>query len=184
MRGYSAAWVSFGMISSILLASCAAECSGNRTRLRPLPGDLPRLSGCLMECTQMTFARKVQLRDTRDIRLQDSTDGGLGQYCWSTEIKCNVGEIFQRAFVVLPLHASPLSPESVTVRWANAALPVDTTDITIPDSCGLRYDVSEHFGPGRRLDSFCVEVIRQQDVQVPKCPPFLVTFWQRSVTQI
>ncbi|XP_077353401.1 uncharacterized protein LOC144002242 [Festucalex cinctus] len=184
MRRYLAAWVSFCVLSSFPRASRAVECSGKKTLLQPLPSPLPQLTDCLRECTDMTFARKVQLRDERNIRIQDSIQGDLGEYCWSTKIKCNVDESFQHAFVVLPIHRSAVTPEPVEVRWAVNALHTHTDPITVPDACGLRYDVSEHFGPGRRADLFCVEVVGQQDSPLLTCPPYLVTFWERSPTPI
>lgn len=75
MTGYLAAWVSFWVLFSFLRASRASECSGKETLLRPLPSVLPQLTDCLMECTEMTYARKAQLQDKRSVRIQDSTEG-------------------------------------------------------------------------------------------------------------
>ncbi|XP_077398994.1 uncharacterized protein LOC144034240 [Vanacampus margaritifer] len=185
MRAYLAAWMSFCVQSSFLRASRAVECSGKETLLQPLSSPLPQLTDCLKECTEMTYAREVQRQDHRNVRIEDSTQGDLGEYCWATTIKCNVHESFQHAFVVLPIHTSAVTPEALEVRWAANALNAHTDPITVPDACGLRYDVSEHFGPGRRVDSFCVEVVGQRDSPATlRCPPYLVTYWQRSPTPI
>lgn len=142
-----------------------------------------------MECTGMTYIKKLQLQDNHNIRLKDSTEGDLGEYCWSMELKCTIGESFRRAFVVLPVDVSSVGHEMLEVK---ATAPTNTTLLahrspsTIADNCGLRYDVTQHFSAEQAGASFCIQVTAQEDVlgdKVLKCPPYLVTFWQRNPKQ-
>lgn len=189
MSGYFTVWVSFGILSPFLLAVGEAKCSEKETLLKPIPNTVTQLTDCLMECTGMTYIKKLQLQDYHNIRLKDSTEGDLGEYCWSTELKCTIGESFQNAYVVLPVDVSVVGHEMLEV---NATAPTATTldphnsPTTIAENCGLRYDVTQYFSTEDPGTSFCVQVIAQEDVlgdKVLKCPPFLVTFWQRNPNQ-
>ncbi|XP_056288592.1 uncharacterized protein LOC130205328 isoform X2 [Pseudoliparis swirei] len=133
----------------------------------------------------MTF-KKLQLRNNHNIRLQDSTEGELGEYCWSTELQCTIGESFQRAYVVLPVDITTVAHEQLEVRatdqTAATLLLAHDNPTTVADTCGLRYDVTPRFTTERAGTSFCIQVVAQDDVlgdRVLRCPPFLVTFWQR-----
>lgn len=115
--------------------------------------------------------------------------GDLGEYCWSTELKCTIGEGFQHAYVVLPVDVSAVRHEMLEVK---ATVPAATTlqahnsPTTIAENCGLRYDVTQHFSTEGAGASFCVQVVAQEDVlgdKVLKCPPYLVTFWERNPNQ-
>lgn len=181
-------------VGPLLPAAGAHECTGKVQGVRPIPSTVTQRTDCLMECTGMTYINKMQLQDQRNIRFQDSTEGDLGEYCWSTDIKCNVGERFEHAFVVVPVDASaagPLevrstSPPTPTTTTTTAALQQHSFPSTIADNCGLRYDVTQHFSSGSSGTSFCVQVVNQQDAlgdSVLKCPPFLASFWQRSPNQ-
>ncbi|KAF1377658.1 hypothetical protein PFLUV_G00203040 [Perca fluviatilis] len=189
MSGYFIAWVSFGILSSLLLVVGAVECSEKETLLKPVSNTRTQITDCLMECTGMTYIKKLQLQDNHNIRLKDSTEGDLGEYCWSTELKCTIGESFQHAYVVLPVDVSADGHEQLEVK---ATVPTATILLThnspsiIADNCGLRYDVTPHFSTEKAGASFCVQVVAQEDVlgdKVLKCPPFLVTFWQRKPNQ-
>lgn len=112
--------------------------------------------------------------------------GDLGEYCWSTELKCTIGESFHHAYVVLPVEIFAVAPEQLEVKVtapAATTLRVNSGSSTVADACGLRYDVTEHFSTATAGTSFCIQVITQEDVlgdSVLKCPPYLVTFWQRN----
>lgn len=191
MSIYFTVWVSFGILSSVLLAVGAFECSEKDTFLRPMPGrvSVTHRTECLMECTGMTYIKKLQLQDNHNIRLQDSTEGDLGEYCWSTELKCTIGESFHHAYVVVPVDVSAVGHERLEVKATDptaTTLLAHNSPTTIADSCGLRYDVTSHFGTERAGTSFCVQVAAEDDVlgdKVLKCPPLLVTFWQRKPNQ-
>lgn len=111
--------------------------------------------------------------------------GDLGEFCWSTDLQCTVGERFHHALVVLPVDISAVPPEQLEVQVAAPAattLRPDSSASTIADSCGLRYDVTEHFSTGTGT-SFCIQVVTLEDAlgdNVLKCPPYLVTFWQKE----
>lgn len=112
--------------------------------------------------------------------------GDLGEYCWSTELKCSTGESFDRAYAVLPVDLSAVGPDQLQVKATApvaTTLSADTSHSTIADACGLRYDVTEHFSTATAGTSFCIQAMTPEDVlgdTVLKCPPYLVTFWQRS----
>ncbi|KAK2819285.1 hypothetical protein Q5P01_024846 [Channa striata] len=152
---------------------------------------LTPVTECLMECTGMTYIRKLQLQDSHNIRLRDSTEGDLGEYCWSTELKCTVGESFHSAYVLVPVDVSAVGPEQLEVRVTAPAAPAASTlradrrASTIADTCGLRYDAGEQFSTDAAGTWFCIQVVTPDDDlgdKVLKCPPYLVTFWQRSPT--
>lgn len=134
----------------------------------------------------MMYVKKLQLQDNHNIRLTDSTEGDFGEHCWSTELGCTVGEIFQHAFVVLPVDSSTVRHDMLEVKATGptaAPLQAHNSPTTIVESCGLRYDVTQHFSTATAGTSFCVQVATLEDIlgdKVLKCPPFLVTFWQRS----
>lgn len=183
-------WVSFGILAPLLLAVGAIECSEKETLLRENPSRVIQPTDCLIECTGMTYIKKLQLQDNHNIRLKDSTEGDLGEYCWSMELKCTAGESFQHAYVVLPVDLSAVAHEMLEVKTTDPAattLHAHKSPTTIADSCGLRYDVSQHFSSTEDAGtSFCVQVRSQTDVlgdKVLKCPPYLVTFWQRNQNQ-
>ncbi|KAL3042881.1 hypothetical protein OYC64_020740 [Pagothenia borchgrevinki] len=161
----------------------------------------------------MTYHKKIQLQDNHNIRLSYCTEGPTdpssgsaalsphkaepepaclpteggdpGEYCWSTELKCNIGESFVQAYVVLPVDVSVAGHEMLEVK---ATVPSATTLLrhnsptTIADDCGLQYDVTPQFSTENTGNSFCVQVV--SPVVVLKCPPFLVTFWERKPNQI
>ena len=67
-----------------------------------------------------------------------------------------------------------------------ATLQGHSSPTTLAESCGLRYDVTQHFSTEAAGTSFCVQVATKEDVlgdKVLKCPPYLVTFWQRNTNQ-
>lgn len=186
MSGYFTVLVSFGILSHFLLAVGAVVCSEKEALLEPLPNTEIQVTDCLMECTGMTYVKKIQLQDNRNIRLKDSTEGDLGEYCWSTDLKCTIGESFQLAYVVLPVDISAVRHEQLEVKSAATTLHMHNSPTTVADHCGLRYDVTWHFTTKQTGESFCVEVVTQRDVlgdEVLKCPPYLVTFWQRNPNQ-
>ncbi|KAL6096739.1 uncharacterized protein ACO6RY_05995 [Pungitius sinensis] len=191
MSRYFDVLVSFGILYPLLLAVGAVECSEKETLLKPRSDKVSdvNLTNCLLECTGMTYIKKLQLQDNHNIRLQDSTEGDFGEHCWSTELKCTVGERFELAYVVLPVDLSAVGPEQLEVKATlptAATLPAHHHPATVADSCGLRYDVTPHFSAGRAGASFCVQVDAREGVlgeRVLRCPPFLVTLWQRGPEQ-
>ncbi|KAI3362217.1 hypothetical protein L3Q82_012547 [Scortum barcoo] len=137
----------------------------------------------------MTYIRKLQLQDNHNIRLTDSTEGDLGEYCWSTQLKCTIGETFQQAYIVLPVDVSVVRHEMLEVKAtapAATTLHAHNSPTTVAENCGLRYDVTQHFSTAGAGTTLCVQVVTQEDVlgdKVLKCPPYLVTFWQRDPNQ-
>ncbi|KAK5852159.1 hypothetical protein PBY51_023652 [Eleginops maclovinus] len=192
MSTYFTLWVFFGILSPLLLAAWAANCAEREGLVKLLPGqDSSRpLSNCLIECTETTYHKKIRLQDHHNIRLSLCTEGDLGEYCWSTELKCNIGESFVHAYVVVPVDVSVVGHELLEVK---STVPSATTllahnsSTTIADDCGLQYDVTPQFSTEKTGNSFCVQVVSPGGVvwdQVLKCPPFLVTFWERKPNQI
>lgn len=192
MSKYFTAWVSFGILSTLFLTVGAIKCSEKEKvleQMRAHDDGIITLTDCLLECTGMTYIKKLQLQDSHTIRMRDSREGDLGEYCWSTELKCNTGESFTSAYVVVPVDISSVGHETLEVR---STAPTATTltahngPITVAESCGLRYDVTQHFGTENSGTLFCIQVITREDNlgdKVLKCPPYLVTFWQRRDNQ-
>ncbi|KAM7368859.1 hypothetical protein PAMP_013164 [Pampus punctatissimus] len=186
MSGYFTVWASFSILSPFLLVVGAVKCSEKEALLEPIPNTEIQLTDCLMDCTEMTYIKKIQLQDNRNIRFTDSTEGALGEYCWSTELKCTTRESFQHAYVVLPVDIFAVGDEQLKVKSNGTTLHIHHSPTTIADNCGLRYDVTGHFNAKETGTSFCVQVVPQQDVLEDnglKCPPYLVTFWQRNMNQ-
>lgn len=75
MSRYFTVLVSLGLLSPLLVAAGAVECSEKETLLRPISSTVTKVTDCLMECTGMTYIRKLQLLDNHNIRLKDSTEG-------------------------------------------------------------------------------------------------------------
>ncbi|TMS08273.1 hypothetical protein E3U43_005756 [Larimichthys crocea] len=150
MSRYFTVWVSFGILSPLLLAVGAIECLERETLLRRIPSTVTQVTECLMECTGMTYIKKLQLQDNHNIRFQDSSEGDLGEYCWSTELKCTIGESFHLAYVVLPVDISSVRHEMLEVKTTATTLHGHNSPTTITESCGLRYDchtaLQEHSG--------------------------------------
>lgn len=75
MSRYFSVWVSFVILPTLLLAVGAIVCSEKETLLKPIPSTVTQLTDCLMECTGMTYIKKLQLQDNHNIRFQDSSEG-------------------------------------------------------------------------------------------------------------
>lgn len=75
MSGYLTLLVSFGLLAPLVVAVGAVECSEKEALLRPIASTVTKVTDCLMECTGMTYIRKLQLQDAHNIRLKDSTEG-------------------------------------------------------------------------------------------------------------
>ncbi|CAG5867754.1 unnamed protein product [Menidia menidia] len=191
MHRYLGVWVFLGLLSPLVLAVGAVECTEKEKLLdlKPKPTSMQRPTDCLLECTSMTYTKKLQLQDKHNIRIKDSTEGVIGEYCWSTELKCTVGESFSSAFVVLPVDVAAVGPEQLAVSATSptaSVLQAHGRPTTIAESCGLIYEVTPHFSAPGTDTSFCVQVGTQEDEwgdRVLKCPPYLVTFWQRNPNQ-
>ncbi|KAG7241135.1 hypothetical protein INR49_025878 [Caranx melampygus] len=175
----------------LLLAGGPIECSEKETlvRLKPIASMVAQLTECLVECSGMTFIKKLRLQDRHNIRFTDSTQGDVGEYCWSTDLQCIIGESFLHAYVVLPVNTT-MGHEQLEVQ---ATVPTFTklhmhnSPTTIAESCGLRYDITEHFSSAATAGTtFCVQPVTQEGILMGsflKCPPYLVTFWQRNPNQ-
>lgn len=75
MSRYFTVLVSFGILSPLLLGAGAIKCSEKETLLKQVPIVVTQLTDCLMECTGMTYIKKLQLQDNRNIKIKDSTEG-------------------------------------------------------------------------------------------------------------
>lgn len=75
MSRYFTVLVSFGILPPLLLGAGAIKCSEKETLLKQIPGVVTLLTDCLMECTGMTYIKKLQLQDNRNIKMKDSTEG-------------------------------------------------------------------------------------------------------------
>ena len=75
MTRYFNVWVSFGILAPVLLAAGAVVCSEKEKLLQLLPSQVTQQTDCLMECTGMTYIKKLELQDNRNIRLKDSSEG-------------------------------------------------------------------------------------------------------------
>lgn len=189
MKSSIGVWVSFGLLSHLLMASGAATCTEKETPLMPKPGSMKLPTDCLIECSTSTYAKKLRLRDDHNIRMTDSTQGDPGEYCWPTKLKCLTGESFRNAYVVLPVDVSAAGNELLEVKTTGptaTTLHTSNSPTAIAERCGHVYEVTPHFTTSSSETSFCVQVVAQETEPgggFLTCPPFLVTFWQRSPNQ-
>uniref|UniRef100_A0A087YPU1 Uncharacterized protein n=1 Tax=Poecilia formosa TaxID=48698 RepID=A0A087YPU1_POEFO len=192
MTGYlTVCLLAFGLLSHLLLATGAAKCTEKETLLAPKPSSMRLPTDCLIECSSMTYAKKLQLRDNHNIRIIDSTEetGDLGEYCWSTKLKCLEGDSFANAYVVLPVDVSAMENERLEVKTTGptaTTLHANNRPTTIAESCGQIYEVTPHFTTPAAETSFCLQVVTQENEPGDRfltCPPFLVSFWQRNPNQ-
>lgn len=192
----SSFWLSIGFLCSLLLIvgilHVEAYCL-EKTADKPLEEinrrHLAKLTKCLLDCTSGTYMRRLEIQDTRTVRFKDSSEGDLGEYCWSMQINCNPGEHFQHAYIVLPVDRSQLEgsvglkmtrPPYTDVMWPHQQQPL------LPNNCGLQFDITSYFATEQRQPKVCVQIKPQQSATVNgvlRCPPFLVTMWHnRSPT--
>ncbi|AWP15418.1 Hypothetical protein SMAX5B_013880 [Scophthalmus maximus] len=193
MSKYFTVWVCLGVLSTLLPAAGAVECSETdlqlRSRPRLIPSMVAHLTDCLRECTGMTYIKKLQLQDNHNIRLTDSTEGDSGEYCWSMEFQCIAGESFQHAYVLLPVDIAAGGHKRLEVKataQTTTRLQAHNGPTPVAEDCGLRYEVTEHFLTEEPGASFCIQVVRQEGVlgdNALRCPPYLVTLWQRNPNQ-
>lgn len=115
-----------------------------------------------------------------------SFPGHLGEYCWPKDLTCTVGERLQHAFAMLPVNTSAVGPETLEVNATSptvSRLRVHDGPTTVAEGCGLLYEVTQLFTGEDAGTSVCLQVAANGDVQghpVLRCPPYLVTFWQRN----
>lgn len=78
-------WISFCIITQLVMAVWTHECLETETiELRPISDDLKLPTACLMDCTMMTYNKKLQIQDQRNIRFTDCTQGKHSLYSKST----------------------------------------------------------------------------------------------------
>ncbi|XP_029693759.1 uncharacterized protein [Takifugu rubripes] len=178
--------VSFVLLSRLLRDGGAITCTETKPQLRELGDRVSQLSECILECSGMTYFKKLQLQDKRTIKFQVPTEGDFGEYCWSKELNCSVGESFQHAYALLPADTSAVGHQMLEVKATGPTvtrLQVHDGPTTVAESCGYLYEVTWLFSAEDAGTSVCLQVTTNNDIQehpVLKCPPYLVTFWQRN----
>lgn len=179
MSRYFSMWLTLCTFTLLVNVAWTDECL--RSGLQPLPRNYNPPTDCLMDCTMRTYIKKQLLHHTPTIQFKYSTQGDHGGHCWSTKLKCRVGESFDRAFVVLPVNITAAEQVEVTTSPAATRLSVHPPLPLISSSCGLLYDVTKHFNQDNTENSLCIHLSIQQHVPgdgVLRCPPYLAVFWQ------
>lgn len=101
-------------------------------------------------------------------------------------MNCTIGESFQHAFALLPVNMSAVGHEMLEVKTTSptvTTLQAHDSPTTIAESCGLLYEVTQLFSAEDAATSVCLQVATNNGAQghsVLKCPPYLVTFWQKN----
>ncbi|KAJ8402324.1 hypothetical protein AAFF_G00368130 [Aldrovandia affinis] len=146
------------------------------------------VSGCMLRCTAQTYGRLLDRTDTPTVRFHPATASGLGEYCWSTQMKSASSERLQNSYIVLPVDKASTSEAP---RRLQPTSPHQHDELkphhgltAISEDCGLRFDVTGSFATRDFASSmnrlkFCVKIIPQLDRDL-RCPPFLVTIWLRQ----
>ncbi|KAJ3605317.1 hypothetical protein NHX12_027366 [Muraenolepis orangiensis] len=192
---YLSLWMRVCSLSLVLVAVGTMECTEQQSLIQEIPSSIVQPTQCLMNCTALTFTKKLELGDNLNIRLKDSTEeqhGNLKEYCWPLDLKCLVGERLQRAFVVVPVDSSVALSEHLEVMSTGpimGTLRPHHGPTTLADDCGVRYEVTPIYrsmpeSPETGL-VFCVRVTWEplSGDRMLKCPPFLVTVWQLRADQ-
>ncbi|KAG5272783.1 hypothetical protein AALO_G00169250 [Alosa alosa] len=143
-------------------------------------------SECVLSCTAQTYGRMLLRQDIQTVRFKCSYTGDKGEYCWPTRISCSAGESLLQAYVILPVHKSTISGESpglqtTSVTHKNLLRP-HRGQVPLSDECGLFYNVMDYFGGTKWEPFFCVKVVPHHHIlgESMRCPPFLVTVWQKQ----
>ncbi|KAJ3605503.1 hypothetical protein NHX12_027549 [Muraenolepis orangiensis] len=192
---YLSLWMRVCSLSLVLVAVGTMECTEQQSLIQEIPSSIVQPTQCLMDCTALTFTKKLELGDNRNIRLKDSTEeqhGNLKEYCWPLDLKCIVGERLQRAFVVVPMDLSVASWEHLEVKSTGpvvGTLRPHHDPTTLADNCGVRYEVTPIYRSTPESSetglAFCVRVAQEplSRDRMLKCSPFLVTIWQPRADQ-
>lgn len=72
---YFTVLVSFVLLSHLLQVKEAIRCTETKPLLRELPVGVSQLSECVLECTGLTYFKKLRLQDKRTIKFQMCTEG-------------------------------------------------------------------------------------------------------------
>lgn len=67
--------LSLVLLSRLLRDGGAITCTETKPLLRELGDRVSQLSECILECSGMTYFKKLQLQDKRTIKFQVSTEG-------------------------------------------------------------------------------------------------------------
>lgn len=76
-KAYFTVLVSFVLLSYLLRVEGAIRCTETKPLLRELPVGVSQLSECVLECTGMTYFKKLRLQDKRTIKFQICTEGQM-----------------------------------------------------------------------------------------------------------
>lgn len=148
MSSYFTLLVSFGLLAPCLVAVGAVECSEKETLLRLISSTVTKVTDCLMECTGMTYVRKLQLQDHHNIRLKDSTEGKEAQsdiltLCCSqtqksypTWTQCWEVKVLYLISVIIHHHLSPQGTSVNTAGLRSSSAPLERA-FTVPTWCCL-----------------------------------------------
>lgn len=74
-RAYFIVLASFVLLSHLLRVKGTIRCTEPKPLLRELPVGVPQLSECVLECTGLTYFKKLRLQDKRTIKFQMCTEG-------------------------------------------------------------------------------------------------------------
>lgn len=182
-------WLHWGTLCSLLAVLFAKDsvwdCS-EKDSLTELPVDLDVLSECTLGCTALTYRRILESQERMTIRFKNSYTGEPDEYCWSTKIKCSVGQQLQSAIIVLPVDQPDENREIFRLQISSAepaeeTLHQHTGHAVLPSDCGLRFEVTEHLARKQGQLALCVKILLQEHDTVGRalrCPPFLVTTWK------
>lgn len=91
-RAYFTMVAFFVLLSHVLHAKGAIRCTEPKPLLRELPDGVSKLSECVMECTGMTYFKKLRLQDKRTIKFHICTEGEVSfcRHQVSSSVSLNV----------------------------------------------------------------------------------------------
>lgn len=121
------------------------------------------------------------------VKLLVCPTGELGQHCWPTKMKCDLGEQLEHVYVMLPLLDGMQGMKESLRLWPTFPISQDMlrphrSQTTLSSDCGLCFDITSLYITSGNKPMFCVEIFPQLSTlgRVLKCPPFLVTTWLKQ----
>ncbi|KAG9266368.1 hypothetical protein AMEX_G20902 [Astyanax mexicanus] len=183
-------WLQWGTLCPLLALLFAQDslwdCS-EKDSLVEVPVELDMPSECMLGCTALTYRRIMETQDRTTVRFKDSYSGEPEEYCWSTKIKCSVGQKLHRAIIVLPVDGpvenwEPFRLQISSTETIEEILHQHTGPSLLPSDCGLHFQITEQLVRSRAQLVLCVRIFPQDSGSVGtalRCPPFLVTTWKR-----
>ncbi|KAJ8415598.1 hypothetical protein AAFF_G00425780 [Aldrovandia affinis] len=75
----------------LVYVSAGRECAEKDNLLTEVSRNVDMPSECLLSCTAQTYRQMLKKREVQTVRFNPTSPSELGQHCWPTKMKCNLG---------------------------------------------------------------------------------------------